>query len=97
MSVNPNKSRGKITSPNPNVIAPAWVRIPEAIRLSGLCRSTIYNLIAAGKVKSFTNKVQPDCQRGTRLISYASLVAYLENAYAESTGALLNAAMEEAE
>ncbi len=97
MSVHPNKSSGKITSPNPNVITPAWVRIPEAIRLSGLCRSTIYNLIAAGKVKSFTNKVQPDCQRGTRLISYASLVSYLENAYAESTGALLNAELERAE
>ena len=90
MSANPNKPNEKTASLNSNFTTPAWVRVPEAIRLSGLCRSTIYNLITAGKIKSFTNKVQPDCQRGTRLISYASLVAYLENAYAESTGAAMD-------
>ena len=52
-----------------------------------MCRSSIYALIAAGKVKSFTNKIQPDYQRGTRLISYASLVAYIEQAYQDAVGA----------
>jgi hypothetical protein len=33
-------------------IKPEWLRIPDAIRVSGLGRSTIYNLIGAGLVKS---------------------------------------------
>lgn len=63
---------------------PVWIRVPDAVRLSGLCRSTIYGLIASGKIKSFTNKINRDCQRGTRLISYDSLVSYLERAYEEA-------------
>ncbi len=62
--------------------APVWVRVPDAVRLSGLCRSTIYSLISSGRIKSFSNKINRDCQRGTRLISYDSLVSYLEEAYA---------------
>jgi hypothetical protein len=84
---NTNKHNANTTTSTPAHIPPVWLRVPEAVRVSGLCRSSIYNLITNGKVKSFTNKVQPDCQRGTRLISYASLMAYLENAYTESTGA----------
>jgi hypothetical protein len=63
---------------------PAWLRIPEAVRLSGLCRSTLYTLIGARKLKSFSSKINPECQRGTRLISYASLLDYLESAFQQS-------------
>jgi hypothetical protein len=65
-------------------IRPVWLRVPEAVRLSGLCRSSIYALISSGKIKSFTNKIHRDCQRGTRLISYDSLMSYLEQAYQEA-------------
>jgi hypothetical protein len=71
-------------------VTPVWLRVPEAMRVSGLCRSSIYALIGAGKIKSFTNKVHRDCQRGTRLISYDSLVAYLEFAYQNSVSQSFN-------
>ena len=35
---------------------PVWVRIPEATRLSGLGRSSIYELIAAGKIRSASSR-----------------------------------------
>lgn len=70
--------------PTPVDLKPVWLRMKDAIRVSGLCRSTIYGLIADGKIKSFSNKIHRDCQRGTRLISYDSLMAHLEAAYQES-------------
>ncbi|MEI6712597.1 MAG: helix-turn-helix domain-containing protein [Verrucomicrobiota bacterium] len=72
------------TNNRPTDIKPVWLRVPDAIRLTGLCRSSIYGLITSGKVKSFTNKIHRDCQRGTRLISYDSLVAYMERAYQDA-------------
>jgi len=88
---NSNEYRANTTTTTLNPIPPVWLRIPEAVRVSGLCRSSIYNLITNKKVKSFTNKIQPDSQRGTRLISYSSLVEYLEKEHDRS---LLNAATE---
>jgi hypothetical protein len=72
------------SSETPSAIPPVWIRVPEACRITGFCRASIYSLISAGKVKSFTNKIRPDCQRGTRLISYDSLVEYLERQYQEA-------------
>jgi hypothetical protein len=66
-------------------LKPEWVRVPEAIRVSGLSRSSIYELIAAGKIKSFSNR-QRGAVRGIRLISYDGLMAYLETAYQQNSG-----------
>jgi hypothetical protein len=61
-------------------LKPEWVRVPDAVHLSGLSRSAIYGLIAAGAIKSFSNR-QRGAQRGIRLISYDSLVGYLEEQF----------------
>jgi excisionase family DNA binding protein len=45
---------------------PIWVTPNEAVRLSGIGRTMLYELIAAGRLKSI--KIQ-----GKRLISFASL------------------------
>ena len=33
-------------------IVPISVRVPEAVRMTGLCRSTIYELIASGELEA---------------------------------------------
>ena len=35
-----------------DVIVPRWLKIPAAVTYSGICRSRIYDLLNAGKVKS---------------------------------------------
>jgi len=64
-------------------IKPEWVRIPEAVKVSGLSRSSLYELIGSGKIKSFSNRARGS-QRGIRLISYDSLLGFLEDAYLAS-------------
>jgi len=75
-----SKTNNKRSDP---CIKPEWVRVTEAVKISGLCRSSIYELIGSDKIKSFSNRAR-GCQRGVRLISYDSLVEYLERAYLES-------------
>ena len=64
-------------------LKPEWLKVPDAVRVSGLGRSTIYNLIKLNKIKSFSNR-QRGAQRGSRFISYDSLVGYMEAAYQNS-------------
>ena len=64
-------------------LKPEWVRVPEAVKISGLGRSSIYELIGAGKIKSFSKRDR-GALWGIRLISYDSLVEFLENAYLAS-------------
>jgi hypothetical protein len=57
---------------------PEWLRIPDAVRLSGLGRSTIYNLLGSGCLKTVVVRKR-GCQRGIRLISADSLSAYIQS------------------
>jgi hypothetical protein len=57
---------------------PIWLRIPEAVRTRGIGRSTLYTLIAEGKIKSRVLKAQRDSLRGIRLISADSLDEFIE-------------------
>jgi hypothetical protein len=59
-------------------IKPEWLRIPDAIRVSGLGRSTIYNILSSGCLKSVVVRKR-GCQRGIRLISADSLRTYIES------------------
>ena len=61
---------------------PEWIRIPQASAWCGMCRSALYQLINAGKIKSVSMR-ERGTTRGTRLISFPSLRAYLE---ARATG-----------
>jgi len=59
-------------------LKPEWIRIPEAVRVSGLSRSKIYELMNAGRIRnsSFAEEGQT---KGTRLISYQSLMSLIES------------------
>jgi hypothetical protein len=51
-----------------------WVRLPKiGERLEGLGRSTIYELIQAGAIRSRVLKTHKHAQRGIRLIHLQSL------------------------
>ncbi|HEY3897961.1 MAG TPA: helix-turn-helix domain-containing protein [Chthoniobacter sp.] len=63
-------------------LKPEWLRIPEAMRIFGLGRSALYELIAGGKIQS-TPLRKPGAKRGIRLIRYDSLALYLEQAARE--------------
>lgn len=58
--------------------APEWLRVPEACRLSGLSRSTVYELIAEHAIKSSAVR-RRHARRGVRLIHRASLLAFIES------------------
>jgi hypothetical protein len=57
---------------------PEWIRVDAAIKLFGLSRTKLYELIAERRIKSFClrerNKI-----KGVRLISFDSLNQFLEN------------------
>ena len=56
---------------------PVWIRVPEAIRLFGVGRSSLYVMIAENKVRSRVLKSRRDASRGIRLLSYDSLCEYI--------------------
>jgi excisionase family DNA binding protein len=60
--------RGSHLNRSPLYAKPIWVTPSEAIRLSGIGRTMLYELIADGTIKSV--KV-----RGKRLVSFASIEA----------------------
>lgn len=59
-------------------LTPVWLRIPGAIRISGIGRSTLYGLIQEKKIRSMVLKKRRDANRGIRLISYDSLLEFIE-------------------
>ena len=58
---------------------PEWLRIPDATRFSGLGRSSLYELIKEGRVKSVCLRKRNNI-RGVRLISADSLSSLIEAA-----------------
>ena len=62
----------------PNDIRPEWLRVPNAVRIFGISRTKLYELISQQKVKSVSLKERGQL-RGIRLLSYDSLNAYLTN------------------
>jgi hypothetical protein len=59
-------------------LTPVWLRIPGAVRVSGLGRSRLYELIRDQKIRSKVLKQRRDSQRGIRLISYDSLLEFIK-------------------
>ena len=60
-------------------VKPEWLRIPDAIRFSGLSRSSLYELIKENKIKSVCLRKRNNT-RGVRLISADSLSSLIESA-----------------
>jgi len=57
---------------------PEWLRPRDAVRIFGLGRSKLYELIATGAIKSVSLRARGQ-KHGTRVISFDSLAAYLES------------------
>jgi hypothetical protein len=57
-----------------------WIRLPvkQKDRLQGLSRTTLFELVEAGHIKSAVLR-KPGSKRSIRLISKSSLLAYLES------------------
>jgi hypothetical protein len=59
-------------------INPRWLRIPVAIRYTGISRTRLFKLVAEGVIKSACLKEHRGAKRGLRLIDRFSLDLYLE-------------------
>ena len=55
-----------------------WLRVPEAVRYSGLSRTELYRKISNRDVDSFVYKSHPGAISGIRLVSAESLDAFLD-------------------
>lgn len=60
------------------VVKPEFIRVDKAIQLFGIGRTKLYELMANGEVKAFTLRKRGQV-KGTRLISYDSLVEFIES------------------
>ena len=63
---------------NTAVLRPEWLRIPDAVRYSGIGRSSLYTLIGDQKIKSVSIRKR-GAIKGIRLVSVDSIDAYLDS------------------
>jgi hypothetical protein len=56
------------THGGPITLAPRWLRVPRAVKYSGLSRSKLYELLSDGRIRSICVRSQKGAQRGARLI-----------------------------
>jgi len=59
-------------------LKPEWLRLPDASRMSGIGRSSLYILIKEGKIKSVCLRKRNSI-RGIRLVNADSLSAFIES------------------
>ena len=62
---------------NQSPIQAMWLRVPQAVQLTGLSRSKIYELLTAGAIRSASLR-DPGQRHATRLIDRADLLAFIE-------------------
>ena len=60
----------------PEECRPEWLRIPNAVRIFGISRTKLYELIGKRRIKSVSLRERGQV-RGVRLLSYDSLMEYL--------------------
>ena len=68
----------KDTNDTTNAQTPVWIRIPVAVQLTGISRSTLYAILAAGKIRSASLR-DPGQRHAVRLIDRADLLAFIES------------------
>jgi excisionase family DNA binding protein len=61
-----------------DTVQAVWLRVPQATALTGLSRSKVYELLAAGRVRSASLR-DPGQRHATRLIDRADLLRYIED------------------
>ena len=57
---------------------PEWIRVDAAVKLFGISRTKLYQLITDRRIKSFCLR-ERNKLKGCRLISFDSLSEFLEN------------------
>jgi hypothetical protein len=67
------------TYTGPVTLNPRWLRIPSAVKYSGLSRSRLYELLAQGRIKSICLKSHNEALRGVRLIDRESIDLFMES------------------
>ena len=67
------------THTGPVTLNPRWLRIPGAVKYSGLSRSRLYELLAEGRIKSICLKSHTGAVRGVRLIDRESIDLFMES------------------
>jgi hypothetical protein len=60
-------------------LAPRWLRVPGAVKYSGLSRSKLYELLSDGRIRSICVRSQEGAQRGVRLIDRESIDSFMES------------------
>jgi hypothetical protein len=67
------------THTGPVTLNPRWLRIPAAVKYSGLSRSRLYELLAQGRIKSICLKSHNNALRGVRLADKESIDLFMES------------------
>jgi hypothetical protein len=62
------------THTGPVTLNPRWLRIPSAVKYSGLSRSRFYELLAQERIKSICLKSHLGALRGVRLVDRESII-----------------------
>ncbi len=65
------------THSGPVTLNPRWLRIPGAIKYSGLSRSRLYELLAEGKIRSICLKSHKGAARGVRPLDRESIDSFM--------------------
>jgi hypothetical protein len=63
-----------------------WMRVPDAVRYSGMSRAKLYVLMAEGQIKTACVRRKGNI-RGLRLFSIESIDAFLESCASETAKA----------
>jgi hypothetical protein len=69
-------------------LVPRWLRVPAAVRYSGLSKSYLYPAISEGKIRSACLRAHPEATRGIRLVDRFSLDEFLVKHIENSEGRL---------
>jgi hypothetical protein len=67
------------THTGPVTLNPRWLRIPSAVKYSGLSRSRLYELLAQGRIKSICLKGHQSGVRGVRLVDRESIDLFMQS------------------
>jgi hypothetical protein len=62
-----------------------WLRVSEATTYAKMSRALLYELLAAGTIKSFLRKSHPANKSGTRFVSRTSIDEWM-NGQADAAG-----------
>ena len=67
------------THTSPVTLNPRWLRIPGAVKYSGLSRSRLYELLTERRIKSICLRSHKGAARGVRLIDRESIDLFMES------------------